>query len=193
MNSLFKNYKRIIFLGFRWCGKTTISKIVGEKLNLPVIDIDREIEKEFNNISINEIVKETNGWTKLRSTETKILTDLLKMDNVIISAGGGIGVNKQFNQDGRAFGEIQQEILINSKDTLKILLYSGEDEIRKRIIFGNTSLEDCINENISIMKSRRNAYNKIADISFNTDKMFENNKIDDRFIDEIAKKLYEIC
>jgi shikimate kinase len=46
---------RIVLIGLRGSGKTKIGKLLGEKLNLPSIDLDKEIEIA-ENCSITEIV-----------------------------------------------------------------------------------------------------------------------------------------
>lgn len=40
--------KNIILVGIMGCGKTTISKLLSEKLKMPVIDMDKYIEKNIN-------------------------------------------------------------------------------------------------------------------------------------------------
>ena len=39
--------KNIILVGIMGCGKTTISKLLSEKLKMPVIDMDEYIEKKY--------------------------------------------------------------------------------------------------------------------------------------------------
>ena len=51
---------RVILLGFRYSGKSTIGKALAEKHNLKFIDIDKEIERHKNQ-TIAEIVAK-NGW-----------------------------------------------------------------------------------------------------------------------------------
>ena len=40
--------KNIILVGIMGCGKTTISKLLSEKLKMPVIDMDKYIEKKIS-------------------------------------------------------------------------------------------------------------------------------------------------
>ena len=39
--------KNIILVGIMGCGKTTISKLLSEKLKMPVIDMDEYIEIQY--------------------------------------------------------------------------------------------------------------------------------------------------
>ena len=54
-------YNRILFLGFRCAGKTTISKKLSKIINIPLIDIDNEIEKEQKK-TITEITNNGENW-----------------------------------------------------------------------------------------------------------------------------------
>ena len=49
--------KNIILVGIMGCGKTTISKLLSEKLKMPVIDMDEYIEKHLIDVlnAINEV------------------------------------------------------------------------------------------------------------------------------------------
>ena len=40
--------KNIVLIGIMGCGKTTISKLLAEKLQRPVIDIDEYIVEKYN-------------------------------------------------------------------------------------------------------------------------------------------------
>jgi len=74
-------------------GKSTIGKILSEKLNRSFIDIDHHIEKDKNK-SINDIFKK-NGENYFRKIESKTL---LESNADIVSCGGGIILDKQ-NRD----------------------------------------------------------------------------------------------
>ncbi len=70
------------------CGKTTIGKIVSEKMNLNFYDLDFIIVKKEKN-SIFNIFKEK-GELYFRNIERLILENLLKnKDQYILSIGGG--------------------------------------------------------------------------------------------------------
>ena len=52
-----KSKENIVFLGMMGSGKSSIGKIVAQKLKLEFYDIDTIIEKDFGNESIIEIFK----------------------------------------------------------------------------------------------------------------------------------------
>ncbi|GHI00176.1 shikimate kinase [Neobacillus kokaensis] len=79
--------KSIVLIGFMGVGKTTVSKRLSEKLNREFIDIDEEIEKEFN-IPIPEIFQKF-GEKVFRDKEKELITRITKQESKIISVGGG--------------------------------------------------------------------------------------------------------
>ncbi len=58
MNSITIN--RIILLGFRYCGKTTIGRQIAKMNGLKLVDLDEEIEKKEQK-TIAEIIKKMDG------------------------------------------------------------------------------------------------------------------------------------
>ena len=77
----------IIFLGMPMSGKTTIGKIVAEKLHFTFCDTD-ELIGEKNNISISKIIEEY-GEKYFREHEEELIRDYVSIDSHVISIGGG--------------------------------------------------------------------------------------------------------
>ena len=63
--------KSIFLTGFMGSGKTTIGKLLSEKLSLPVIDTDHVIEEKLNK-TIRDIF-ETEGESMFREYEHQFL------------------------------------------------------------------------------------------------------------------------
>lgn len=78
----------ISLLGYMGSGKSHISKVLSQKLNLPVIDLDDEILLS-NHMPIAEIF-DKKGEIFFRREEKRILTELLALEkDFILSLGGG--------------------------------------------------------------------------------------------------------
>ncbi|MDF1995934.1 shikimate kinase [Peribacillus frigoritolerans] len=77
----------IVFIGFMGVGKTTIGQKVARKLYRDFIDIDQEIEKEFN-MPTTEIFKKF-GEKAFRQKEKSVIESLSQQQLKIISVGGG--------------------------------------------------------------------------------------------------------
>lgn len=83
----------IIFIGMRGSGKTTISKLLAEKLGYPYIETDDRIEKKVG-MKIADFVKKT-GWEAFRTRESEIIQELSTYNHTVISGGGGVVLRKE--------------------------------------------------------------------------------------------------
>lgn len=89
LNTKQKNKKScIVLVGMMKSGKTTIGKLLAEKLGYEFIDTDNEIEK-LEKLRIYEIF-ENKGEKYFRELESKILSKFIKKSKIVISTGGGI-------------------------------------------------------------------------------------------------------
>lgn len=79
--------KRIFLIGYMGSGKTTIGKLVAEKLGYGFVDMDTHIEEKYFN-TISQIFAEL-GEDKFRLLEQRCLHEVAEFENVIISTGGG--------------------------------------------------------------------------------------------------------
>ena len=84
---------KIILVGMMGAGKTTIGKLLSNKIGYDFIDLDKIIE-EKSGVKINTIF-EIEGESGFRDRELQVLSDSLEMDKVIISTGGGIVTNEK--------------------------------------------------------------------------------------------------
>ena len=64
--------KSIVLIGMPGAGKSTIGKLLSDKLNLAFVDTDRLIEHEIKQSIKNYL--DVNGYLKLRSIEEKVLS-----------------------------------------------------------------------------------------------------------------------
>jgi shikimate kinase len=78
---------RYFLIGFMGSGKSYWGKRWSEAFDMPLVDLDAEIEK-FAGKSIPEIFKEK-GEAYFRKIERKVLHQFFKKDHFIMSCGGG--------------------------------------------------------------------------------------------------------
>lgn len=84
-----KDKKQHIFLiGFMGSGKSTVGALLAERLNLPFIDSDKEIEKRARK-TINEIFNEE-GEASFREMELRFLKELKSAKPSVVAVGGGL-------------------------------------------------------------------------------------------------------
>lgn len=152
--------KTVVLIGMMGSGKSTIGKLLAEKLSIKFFDIDTEIEKE-NHKTISEIFSQ-NGETYFREIEKNLTQQFLKNNylNAIISTGGGAFENEE-----------TRNFLL--KNATVIYLKTSSNEIFERIKT-NTS-RPLLKNNMTIEKiteiiENREANYKQAHHTISTDK-----------------------
>mgnify|MGYP001285833575 CR=1 FL=1 len=83
--------KNLVLIGMMGSGKSSIGKIVSQKLKFEFIDTDKKIE-EIENKTISNIFQ-INGEKYFRNIEEIISLKSLKLNNKIIALGGGGYIN----------------------------------------------------------------------------------------------------
>ena len=96
---------RIFLTGYMGAGKTTLGKAFAKKYNLSFVDLDWYIEERFHK-TVQELFAER-GEDGFRELERNMLHEVADFENVIISTGGGIILNKEnieyLKKDGVVF------------------------------------------------------------------------------------------
>ena len=146
---------RIILIGFMGSGKTVVGRRLSKKLNLQFIDIDEEIEKK-SNASIENIFEEY-GEGYFRELESKLLEKVLKVEDIVISTGGGI-VKENVNY----------ELLKKEKDVIfldaneQTIINNVSYDINKRPLLKNSSnLYETIH---NLLVQRYEKYKDVANV-----------------------------
>ena len=162
------NMKTIVLIGMMGSGKTTIGKLLGEKLTLRSIDIDVVIEHNEKR-TISEIFQ-NEGEKYFRNIERETIKKNFTNKDLIISLGGG------------AFeDQLTQELLL--KNSTVIYLKTSPNVILERIK-NNTNRPLLKNQMTvgkiqSIILQRQKNY-ELANITILTD-----NKNTDKIVEEI--------
>ncbi|WP_400243161.1 shikimate kinase [Niallia sp. JL1B1071] len=79
--------KSIILIGFMGVGKTTIGNALANKLQRDFVDVDHQLEREYN-MSVSEIFHH-HGEAFFRNKEKEMIRALSKQTQKVISLGGG--------------------------------------------------------------------------------------------------------
>ena len=111
--------KNIVLIGMPGCGKTSIGKILSEKINLEFYDVDKYIE-EMTDELISSLFKK--GEEYFRDTESSAIKEICKKENIVISTGGGVIKReeniKELKEKGKIFFiDRPLENIINDIDT----------------------------------------------------------------------------
>ncbi len=80
--------KKIVLLGYMGSGKSTVGRLLSDRLNIPFIDLDDYIESELG-MSIPEIFSKK-GEVFFRKKEHELLAEVLGSDrDYVLALGGG--------------------------------------------------------------------------------------------------------
>jgi len=86
--------KRVALIGLRGAGKSTLGLRLGQEMNIPFIELDREIEKDTG-MPLGEIFS-LYGQTGYRAIERRSLERVLhEQERAILSVGGGVVSEKE--------------------------------------------------------------------------------------------------
>lgn len=78
---------RIVLIGFMAAGKTTIGRLLAERLEWEFIDLDEEIERRTG-LTIPEIF-ELHGVAEFRRLERALTDELAGIEQIVLAPGGG--------------------------------------------------------------------------------------------------------
>ncbi len=90
------NDRNIVITGFMGTGKSTVGKLVAEKLDRHYLDTDEEIERRIG-MSIPEVFQR-DGEDRFRHIERRMCRFLAAQGGYVISTGGGMLVDES-NRD----------------------------------------------------------------------------------------------
>jgi shikimate kinase len=168
----------ISLVGYMGSGKTHISKILSEKINFKLIDLDKEISRR-NKLTIPEIF-DKKGEIHFRKLERETLEEILASEeNVILSLGGGTPV--YYNNMEIINHNSKSVFLRASVSTLSERLLKQKE---KRPLIANISDENLAEFIAKHLFERNEFYNK-AQINVITDA-----REPEDIVEEIIEKLY---
>ncbi len=93
LGSISADVNNIVLVGMPGCGKTTVGKIVAEKLGRKFIDADDYFAEKFGKTPGDTITNE--GEDAFRKLETEALSDITKLSSCVIACGGGAVIKEE--------------------------------------------------------------------------------------------------
>ena len=160
--------KHIILIGFMGAGKSTMGKLVANKLGCSFIDTDAYIVKKEGR-SISDIFTD-DGEAYFRSAETDALRGLLKSDErYVLALGGGTPLLEENRALLKEAGACVIFLKVSAMDAYERL----KDDVTRPLIQGAN-----VKEKIeSLLQMRNPVYESIADYIL----LEENKSLDDIF------------
>jgi shikimate kinase/3-dehydroquinate synthase len=158
--------KRLVLVGMMGSGKTEVGKKIASFLGWSFVDTDELIE-ERTKMSINEIFEKF-GEKYFRELEKQTLQDVLKLENCVISTGGGIVLSES---NRKALKEKAKTYFLKASiDTLKSRL-----NVENRPLLKHRNVSKALSD---IWEKRKNFYTE-----------FESIETDNLNINEVAMKV----
>ena len=165
-----KNNKVIFIIGLPGSGKSVLSKLLSEKLNYDLYDMDSSIENRENRTITNIFAED--GEVYFRKIEGDILEEFSNLYNAVISTGGGIVLSEK---NRKIMKEKGLTIFIDRDPN--IILQNIDPSERPLLAKDKNKL-------LELSKHRDSLYREAADI------IFTHNTWEDD-IDDTFKKFYE--
>ncbi len=150
----------IVLIGYRCTGKSSVGRILAERLGWNFVDTD-EIIEEKEGKSIPEIVEEK-GWEGFRRVEKEVVKEVSNLDNSVIATGGGVILN-------------EENVCELTKKGWVVWLKARPETIKKRMLEDKTNIRpglkgrDPLSEIEDVLRERNPIYEKSADFSIDTD------------------------
>lgn len=130
----------IVLVGMMGAGKTAIGRRLGDRLALPFVDADAEIELAAGK-SISEIFAE-HGEAYFRDGERRVMARLLADGAKVLATGGGAFINPETRTRVRSSGisvwlRASLEVLqarVRKRNTRPLLKAEDPDDVLRRLI-----------------------------------------------------------
>jgi shikimate kinase len=94
----------IFLVGYRGTGKTTVARLLGDKLGWKWIDADEALERRHG-LSIREIFA-AEGEAGFRAREAALLEELCRLQNHVVATGGGAVLRDANRRQLRQAGKV---------------------------------------------------------------------------------------
>ena len=149
---------KIFLVGPMGSGKSKIGKLLSSKLNLNLIDIDREIEAKFEKTIVDIFASE--GEQGFRKKEIDFLTEVNEIEDAVVSTGGGI-IEASANRD-----------ILNKEEYVVFLNSSVESQFQatkdktKRPLLNNENPRQVLQ---SLYEHRLELYKSVSNLELSPD------------------------
>ena len=165
MNLEINKFSQIFLIGQSGSGKTTIGKILADKLSFEFIDTDTCITSEMK-LSIKEIFN-TMGEQFFRQKEIELLKNIDNSKKIVISTGGGLP-------------EISNSFKLMKKNGLIVWINSSPKEIEKRLVSSNRGHRPLLfNNDLDLIENLEEQLKKRYDVYSKADLIIKNDNINE--------------
>jgi shikimate kinase len=167
----------IILIGYRATGKTTLARLLAERLAWSWIDADVEIERRAGK-SIAQIFAEE-GEPVFRQLEAQVIAELCRQRRLVLAAGGGAPLRSDSRQQMRESGQVV--CLLAQPETILQRMSADASTAARR---PNLTDKGPLEEIIQLLKAREPIYRESAHLVIDTEGKSPR-EIADEILDEL--------
>jgi shikimate kinase len=152
---------RIVLIGYRCTGKTSVGKRLAARLCIPFYDTDDLIQRKAGK-TVRELV-DAEGWDAFRTRERAIIQQLSSSADVVIAAGGGAimdAANRKALKEKGPCVWLRADV----KTITKRMRNDRTSDAQRPPLSGD-SLEQ---ETAAILETRKPFYREMADCTIDT-------------------------
>lgn len=149
----------LILIGYRGAGKSSVGRLLAERLGWDLISTDAEIVRKAG-LPVPDIVQRF-GWDHFRNLESAVCRELADKDHLIIDTGGGAILRPQNVENLKATGSL----VWLTVEVRTIIERIGGDTQRPSLT-GAKSFTDEVEE---VLRERQPKYQAAADHIVATD------------------------
>lgn len=174
-----KESMNVVLIGYRACGKSTVGKLLADRLKIAFLDTDLLIEESLG-MPIKEIVT-VRGWDYFRAREKETVQKLAQKGECVIATGGGVVLDEE---NVGVLKKIGCVIWLKAPvaDIIERLKQDEKtDNLRPQFTDGNLAEETNM-----VLEKRIPLYQKAADYALDTA-----GKIASQVVDEICAYLLQ--
>ncbi|MEN6407967.1 MAG: shikimate kinase [Thermoguttaceae bacterium] len=168
----------LTLIGYRATGKTTLARLLAQRLDWDWIDADVEIERRAGK-SIAKIFAEA-GEPAFRDLESAVIADLCQRDRLVVAAGGGAPMRSENRTAMRQGGKV---VWLTALPETILQRMSGDATTAARR--PNLTEKSPLDEIVHLLQVRRPIYQQTADWTVDTE-----GKTPDQLADEIFARLF---
>jgi shikimate kinase len=154
----------LTLIGYRATGKTTLAKLLAQRLGWDWIDADVEIERRAGK-AIARIFAEQ-GEPAFRDLEADVIADLCGRDRLVVAAGGGAPLRAASRHAMRAAGKVVW--LTARPETILARMSADATTAGRR---PNLTDKAPLEEIVQLLRSRTPIYQEAAHLTVETEGM----------------------
>jgi shikimate kinase len=170
----------LTLIGYRATGKTTLARLLAQRLGWDWIDADVEIERRAGK-AIARIFAE-DGEPAFRDLEAAAIADLCRRTRLVIAAGGGAPMRPETREVMRAAGKV---VWLTARPETILARMSGDATTasRRPALTDRTGLEEILH----LLAKREPIYRQTAHVEVDTE-----GRTPEQLADEILGRLDEL-